>query len=496
MVSVAALTVLSHNDYLSRARDGAGVMKKKDAVKLDTALGGALGKDLGLKGIQACALKSKDQKEFLDMVEVSDLIDVDQVLKYFKGHARYWALACGDHNKSATYEQLAEWYNGRPYELWYAIQDRSDYSDVPYEVVEKLPPVAMGYLILRYKTLRDALTPTVASRLYIHDMQALMEEDPRFHSTYDKDWIVHYFGRGGRTLSLLETMGIFSHDQPPSIEWLVDVFSKYPQVLKNALCSAGHAFNGACGPRGVVHVEPIIHVEQVMLDDRFDLVALQRDHPQDVLNILRQNNRVCATPLKQLLSVLNHDDIADVLTTELVGSLSPVAATEVLDGIDLSNYIIRSNLHNDVTLTWLEEHLEGGPLLEVIVRRSDFVTHSVKFLQDLFSGDTLCQALERGGQLDDLRPQDINDMFDGDKKAMTRAVFHGGVYHGGPDWLLSVLEPENVAMAVINTQEFARMDPDLFHKYEIFEWDDELFEQSLQTQPRQSLVPPVWRVSA
>lgn len=487
-----ALCIVSDVDILSRMRTGAGLLAGKDAVKLDLVLATKRGKDLGLTGIHACALRAADQKELLDIVDVSDLSDVTQVLKHFTGHARYWALACGGHNKVATYEQLSEWYTGRPYELWYAIQDRPDHSDVPFKVVEMLPPVGMGYLILRYQHLRDALTEQVASQMYIHDMLELME-DPHFHTAFDKDWIVQHFGHGGQTLDLLEKMGIISQNQP-SVDWLIDVFADYPYVLKTALRLAGFALTGGHATR--IRSQQARQSDLIELDDDFDLAALKLRFPRSVLSILRRNNRVQSTPPDQLFSVLEYEDIADVLTTELVGSLSPDAAAELLHGRELQTYIVASNLQDDVTHAWLQSRLDGENLLTVMVERVDYAALSIKDLRDRFSGATLCTALRHGGHLGGLRPQDIKELFGGDKEAMTRAVFDGDLFYGGPDWLSSVISDENLAMAVINTQEFARMDPDLFAEYEVYEDDAELFESSLHVQRRPSLVPPPWRVPA
>jgi hypothetical protein len=203
----------------------------KTAVHLDLAVEGGNGPDLGLKGLPACALKTDDPKELLWMADLEDLRDLQMVLKHFHGHARYWALACGGHHVGASFEQLAEWYEGRPYEMWYAIEDEAirmlgkrDYPrPVPYEFARLLPPAGFGEMLRDFPDIRSKLTREDATRLHSADLRDfIIDCNPSLH---DKDWLASHFKEEG-LLDILKTLGVTDDVNQASMEWIRTTFEK------------------------------------------------------------------------------------------------------------------------------------------------------------------------------------------------------------------------------------------------------------------------------
>jgi hypothetical protein len=204
----------------------------KTAVHLDLAVEGGNGADLGLKGLAACALKTDDPKELLWMADLEDLRDLRMVLKHFHGHARYWALACGGHHVGASFEQLAKWYEGRPYEMWYAIEDESHrvyclyypaadawskVPVVPYHIARLLPPAGFGDMLRKFPELRLYLVRDDAERLHSMDLKdIILDCCPTLH---DKDWLSQHF----QEESLFNILKVLGHTNAPNeveIAWI------------------------------------------------------------------------------------------------------------------------------------------------------------------------------------------------------------------------------------------------------------------------------------
>ena len=78
----------------------------------------------------------------------AELLPLEDVLKYTAGHLRYVALKAGGHLESPRMEDLVAWLRGRPYELWYAIQDARQVAAVRTpELLALLPSAAVASVL-------------------------------------------------------------------------------------------------------------------------------------------------------------------------------------------------------------------------------------------------------------------------------------------------------------------------------------------------------------
>ena len=231
MTSLALTTVLQA-ELARRAVGRKGFVDGKTTVRLDLAVEGRNGPDLGLKGLVACALKTEDPKEILWMADLEDLRDLPMVLKHFHGHARYWALTCGGHHVGASFEQLAEWYEGRPYEMWYAIEDEalrvynlhhpsadagSKIPRVPYHIARLLPPAGFGQMLRDFPELRAELVRDDAARLHSVDLtDFILDCCPTLH---DKEWLAEHFNEEG-LFNILKVLGHTHGPTEADVVWL------------------------------------------------------------------------------------------------------------------------------------------------------------------------------------------------------------------------------------------------------------------------------------
>lgn len=154
------------------------------------------------------------------------------VLKHFHGHARYWALACGGHHVDASFEQLGEWYEGRPYEMWYAIEDEahrvyclyypatdawSKVPRVPYHIARVLPPAGFGAMLRKFPELRTELVKDDAERLHSVDLEdIILDCDPALH---DKDWLAQHFQEEG-LFNILKVLGHANAPDDTELAWI------------------------------------------------------------------------------------------------------------------------------------------------------------------------------------------------------------------------------------------------------------------------------------
>jgi hypothetical protein len=110
MTSVALSTVLQA-ELARRAVGRQGFVDGKTAVRLDLAVEGGNGADLGLKGLAALALRNSNQDFLLAKADTSMLTDVRAVLAHFtSAEHRCRALARGGHLVDCTDEELDAWF--------------------------------------------------------------------------------------------------------------------------------------------------------------------------------------------------------------------------------------------------------------------------------------------------------------------------------------------------------------------------------------------------